>query len=138
MILATNKAGKVGLSGSNFLIILAPYFFPLFSFLLLIVSPLLKASIYNYFCAALGFSTGYHIVAHVQGFTCNQPDIRECGLIFSILFCTFGNIAALGYILYFVTGGFPEGWSFFVKGLNNAVYVMRFLADKSSPFFESF
>jgi len=137
MILATNRAGKVALSGSNFLILLSPYFFPLYSFVLLIVSPLLKPSIENYFCAVLGFSTGYHIVSHIQGFANYQSDIRESGLIFSILFCTFGNIAALGYILSFLTGGFPEGWSFCVKGLNNAGSVLRFLAEKSSPFFES-
>jgi len=113
---ATASRGHVRVGGKNFLVDLAPYYFPTFSVILLLVYPLLKASAHPAYFAVLGFITGYHLVSHVIDFRFHQGDIRVSGRVFSVVFCLFAGLLAFGFILAFVVGGYRGGWEFVKAG----------------------
>ena len=130
-ISASDQGGRTELYGGNFIITLAPYFFPTLSFMLLLLFPFLDEKFYNYFFIVLGFFTGYHFISNIQEFKFSQPDIKEAGIIFSPLFCLFGSILALGFILGFLEDGFKGGGEFFVKGFYLSTDTAVFLYEEA-------
>lgn len=121
---ATAKRGHVRVGGKNFLVDLAPYYFPTFSLILLVVFPLLKPSAQPYFYPVLGFVTGYHLVSQISDFKFYQGDIRVSGRLFSIVFCAFASVLAFGFIFAFVVGGYRGGWHFLQDGVREAWHVL--------------
>jgi hypothetical protein len=117
---ATAKRGHVRVGGKNFLVDLAPYYFPTFSVILLLVFPLLKESAYPVYFPVLGFITGYHLVSKIFDFKFYQGDIRVSGKAFSVVFCLFASILAFGFIFAFVAGGYYGGWQFLKAGIPEA------------------
>ena len=130
-ISASDQGGCTELYGGNFIITLAPYFFPTLSFLLLIFFPFLDERFYNYFFIALGCFTGYHFISNIQEFKFSQPDIQEAGIIFSPIFCLFGSIVTLGFILGFLDDGFKGGNDFFVAGFNQSTNTIVYLYEQA-------
>lgn len=110
------SGGLVQMYGGNFLITLAPYFLPTLVLLELPFFWLLKPEFYPPFFGLMGFLTGFTILSGFQEFHFKQPDIRQCGIIFSTLFILFGNLVCLGFILAFVAGEFASGWEFLKSG----------------------
>ncbi len=130
-ISASDLGGRTELYGGNFIITLAPYFFPTLSFMLLLLFPFLDEKFYNYFFIALGFFTGYHFISNIQEFKFSQPDIKEAGLVFSPLFCLFGSILTFGFILGFLDDGFKGGGGFFVKSFDLSTDTAFFLYEEA-------
>lgn len=114
---ATASRGHVRVGGKNFFVDLAPYYFPTFSVILLLVFPLLKESAYPVYFAVLGFMTGYHLVSQIIDFRFYQGDIRVSGKAFSVVFCLFASLLAFGFIFAFVVGGYRGGWEFIKAGV---------------------
>jgi hypothetical protein len=88
-IKASKKGGHVRLSGSNSIATLAPYFFPLYSFIVLLVYILTIITgydrpFYPYFLFLMGFTLSLHILMTMESLKGSQPDIREGGMVFSI------------------------------------------------------
>lgn len=108
--------GGVMLDGYNFLIFLAPYFLPTFSFLMLPFSFLIKSKFIIHYIFALGIVTGYHIISTVKETKPSQPDLKAFGLFFSYSFIAFANIVCYGYLFYFVDGNFSRAWKFLKEG----------------------
>jgi hypothetical protein len=117
---ATAKRGHVRVGGKNFLVDLAPYYFPTFSVILLLAFPLLKEWAYPIYFPVLGFITGYHLVSQIFDFKFYQGDIRASGRTFSVFFCLFASILTFGFIFAFVVGGYRGGWQFLKAGLPEA------------------
>lgn len=113
---ASTRKGHVMSEGSNFIDTLAPYYFPTFSYILLAVYPLLRASAHFYFYPILGLATGYHWVSNVTEFGFRQPDIRRSGAAFSVVFCIFAAVMAFGFLAAFIIGGFHGGLEFIALG----------------------
>jgi len=130
-ISASDQGGRTELYGGNFIITLAPYFFPTLPFMLFLFFPFLDEKFYNYFFIALGFFTGYHFISNIQEFKFSQPDIKEAGIIFSPLFCLFGTLLTLGFILGFLGDGFKGGGAFFVKSFELSTDTLVFLFEQS-------
>ena len=101
----------------NFIILLAPYFLPTFSIILLPLYLIISSQFILYFFAVLGFVTSYHILSTIQEFGYYQPDIITSGKVFSTIFLIFANILLYGYILMFVNGGFSAGTEFLLQGI---------------------
>ena len=114
---ATASRGHVRVGGKNFFVDLAPYYFPTFSIILLLVFPLLKESAFPVYFAVLGFMTGYHLVSQIIDFKFHQGDIRVSGKAFSVVFCLFASLLAYGFIFAFVAGGYRGGWEFIKAGI---------------------
>lgn len=131
-----SRGGSVRITKSNVLIILAPYFFPFYTFLVLLaafgtwvfVRPLPLVPLWTFL---LGFTWAFHVLFTLETLAQKQPDVQEYGRLFSwvlifavnllivmvFLACTTAlDFANLGRILsdcltrpYFALGGFLRG-----------------------------
>lgn len=118
------EGGFVQLYGHNFIIGLAPYFLPTISFLLMPFIFVIKYSYYPHYFFVLGFSTAYHILSTIKEFGYHQPDIQQCGKIFSTIFLILMNIVCYGIILAFVINRFEGSWHFLKSGF---LYSLQFI-----------
>lgn len=101
---ASNSSGQVKLSGSNFIVTLAPYFFPLYSFIVLLVymGTILfdyDKGFYPYFLFLTGFTIALHILMTIESLRADQPDIKEGGLVFSAPLIYLGNLLVMILLL---------------------------------------
>jgi hypothetical protein len=102
--------GSVTLSKTNFLITLAPYFFPLYTVLAVIVYYVL-AIFYDpepyhlWWLAVVGFTWGFHFTFTISSLLQHQTDIQAYGTIFSYSIIYLFN--TLGICLWIVLVSSP-------------------------------
>jgi hypothetical protein len=89
--------GHVMLSKSNFLIALAPYFFPFYTGLVIMVwytaGFFIDLSVYEpWWLAAVGLTWGFHVTFTVYMLSQNQPDVQENGRLFSYVIIYLANL----------------------------------------------
>ena len=129
----SRNGGSVTLSKSNFLIALAPYFFPLYTVLVIagyyILSLFVDLRTYEPFWLGLvGLTWGFHLTFTATTLIQQQPDIMEHGRIFSYALIYTLNLLAL--TAAFVAAGtwtFPEAATHFwlsLQTLWNAVHTL--------------
>ena len=99
------EKGSVTLSQSNFLIALAPYFFPLYTVLVIaayyIMSVFWDVERFELtWLALIGFSWGFHLTFTVRTLMQRQSDIQEYGRLFSYTVIYLVNL--LGICLWFI------------------------------------
>jgi len=87
---------------SNFVITLAPYFFPLVPFFLLLFSVIIRPEIAQYFRFIIIFVYGLSLCSQIEDFSFEQSDIKKEGKMFSTLFIVVMNIQS---ILFFSAYG---------------------------------
>ena len=119
--------GETYLSGSNFVISLAPYFLPLWALIPLLLLPLLNPAGTLGALALLGFLYGLHIYSTIHEFGFYQPDVKEHGRIFSMLCVATLNLVMLGIITGAVATGYPGIADYFRHCANNAFAGWHFL-----------
>lgn len=103
-IKVSGNGGHAKLSGSNFIVTLAPYFFPFYSFIVLMIYILsimtgYDRNIYPYFIFLTGFTLSLHILMTVESIKSSQPDIKEGGLVFSVPLIYIGNLLTITLFL---------------------------------------
>jgi len=103
-IKVSSNGGHAKLSGSNFIVTLAPYFFPLYSFTLLFIYMLTVLADYDelfypYFIFFAGFTLSLHILMTIESLKTSQADIKEGGVVFSLPFIYIGNLISITLIL---------------------------------------
>jgi hypothetical protein len=97
---ASSKGGHVIVTRNNFLIALAPYFFPLYAALVVLVF-VAGHWIWNWkhylvwFHLFLGAAYGFHVTLTWHILKHNQTDITEQGYLFSGVVVFLGNISVL-------------------------------------------
>jgi len=101
----SQQSGSVTLSKSNFLIALAPYFFPFYTVIVIIVyfvmSILVNVQAYTlYWLGLVGFTWGFHLTFTASTLLQHQSDIKEYGHLFSYVVIYLMNI--LGICLWIV------------------------------------
>ena len=108
---AAAGGGQVRVSRSNFLIFLAPYFFPIYCLLaigvyfllsLLINLPPWSLPVLSFI---LGFAWAFHFTFTIYVLLQGQPDIWATGRIFSFPFIYLCNLLVLASLIIFVVGG---------------------------------
>src|SRR5262249_19647506 len=97
---ATSKGGHVVLSKSNFVIVLAPYFFPLYVVLTVLVFALghLVFGWERYrpwFHLLVGAAYGFHVTLTWHILRTRQSDISSQGYLFSAVIIFLGNVGVL-------------------------------------------
>lgn len=114
----SESGGSVKLTKSNFLITLAPYFFPFYTFLVIVAALVTYAflrplPVMPLWMFLIGFTWAFHILFTLQTLTQRQPDVKLYGRIFSWTFILIANIALMLVFLAVVTKlGFVQlGWS---------------------------
>lgn len=121
----TKDGGSVNVTKSNFLVVLAPYFFPLYVFIFVLIWYILKQfynsvlqPYYPGFVFLVGFGLGFHLVFTWYSLRVGQPDVKKTGLIFSMVLIFLGNLVILAILLKIL---FPEEVllkDFFVRSWN--------------------
>lgn len=107
-IKVTKTGGNVRLSESNFLVVLAPYFFPLYTIIVMCVYFLLSVffdlkSFFPVFLAAVGFTLGFHVCLTVSALAQRQTDIEQYGRFFSWTLICFFNVLVIGFLLVLIS-----------------------------------
>jgi hypothetical protein len=95
--------GQVTLSKTNFLIALAPYFFPFYTCLLLPIYLISAVKFYPILAFLLGFTLAFHIALTLHSMRDPQSDLREVGLFFSLNFIFWMNLFMVVVILYVIS-----------------------------------
>ena len=95
------RGGSVTLSKSNFIITLAPYFFPFYTMFVLVAYAAVQfvhpGSIYEPFWLALvGLTWSFHLTFTLQALSIHQPDIAEHGRLFSYAVIVILNAIGVG------------------------------------------
>lgn len=91
------SGGSVRLTKTNLLITLAPYFFPFYTFIVIVVALVTYAFIRPLPCLPLwlflvGFTWSFHALFTLETLTQRQPDVKLYGRIFSWVFIFLVNV----------------------------------------------
>ncbi len=122
-----NSGGEMAFEGSgNWLIIIAPYFFPLFGFVVMLAIGFfvnLGEQGVNHYIAngVLGFFIGYHMDTVGSQIHEKQTDLPKVSYKFCIMFLPSANLWALGSMLAFNSRGWDGFWLYqgLIKMLND-------------------
>jgi hypothetical protein len=112
----SNNSGSVTLTKSNFLVALAPYFFPLYTVLVILgyytLSIFFNLRTYEPFWLGLvGLTWGFHLTFTITTMLQHQPDIRETGRLFSYALIYFMNVFGIGLWIVTVASPTLEGFA---------------------------
>jgi len=131
------RGGLVKVEGGNFLIALAPYFFPLLSVIIIVVKPLIFSTYQWLLNGLLGFTLMFHLLYLLNEFHPSQPDLQQTGFLFSTVVVLFLNLFFIGLSLASLQGqwinmadfirlGARETYNFIVYGwsvVNNNLFI---------------
>lgn len=104
--------GSVVLSKTNYLITLAPYFFPLYTILVILFYTVLRmfVNVQPYsllWLGFVGFTWGFHITFTVNALMQRQTDVHQQGHLFSYTFIYLANVFGVCVWVVLVT---RAGW----------------------------
>ena len=103
---SSRRGGDVTIVGKgNWLITIAPYYFPTLCLLLGLLLALLPAEHLVWVNALMGATLAYHVTSTRRETHSSQPDLRKVGLPFAWMFLPAANIIALGGVLAFSHAG---------------------------------
>ncbi len=96
----SESGGSVKLTKSNFLITLAPYFFPFYTFVVVVVALITSAFMrplpfLPLWMFLIGFTWAFHFLFTLETLTQRQPDVKLYGRIFSWVFIYLVNVALI-------------------------------------------
>lgn len=94
----SESGGSVKLTKSNFLITLAPYFFPFYTFVVILAALVTYAFLrplpfLPLWMFLIGFTWAFHFLFTLETLTQRQPDVKLYGRIFSWVFIYLVNVA---------------------------------------------
>jgi len=98
------KGGHVELSKSNFIITLAPYFFPFYTALVItaycLIGNWISLDEYRvWWLAAIGLTWSFHITFTIHMLSQQQPDVQEHGRIFSFTVIYIMNVLVIALLM---------------------------------------
>lgn len=115
-IYAGRNGGRVETEGDNFVIALAPYFFPLTTVIVLLFKPAVNYELQFWLNGVLGFSLMFHLIYLLKEFHFNQPDLQRNGLLFSSVVIIFFNILFVGLCISSLQGNWQDMNVFLISG----------------------
>jgi len=104
-IQASTSGGTTVVNRSHIFISLAPYIFPFYTALTLAVYAIAAESFKIYFLGLIGFTYAFHLALTAWSLSHHQPDLKEGGVVFSLIFIFAGNMMVLMLLFSFV---FPQ------------------------------
>ncbi len=125
-----HDGGHVKLSGSNFLIYLAPYFFPTISYFLLLFLYFIPSEYYPIFYGILGASLAFHLVSTWSELHLKQTDLQKSGMIFSSIFLPVANLVFYGALIVLIFGKPNAFLHFWTIGANESVNLLTVAINK--------
>ncbi len=131
---ASDRGGRVTITKSNFIITLAPYFFPLYTFIVLLLYGTAVAAGWklavNWIVFLAGASFAFHLVLTALFLQTEQTDIREYGMIFSYPLIYLFNVAFTALLLWLLLSEDMEFLIFFAGGIMKSIKVTALFVGK--------
>jgi hypothetical protein len=132
---ASGRGGRVTLTKSNFLITLAPYFFPLYTFIALVLYGLAHAAgargaATDVLIFLSGATFAFHVVLTFVFLQTDQNDIREQGEVFSYPLIYLFNIVFAAFLIHMYFAENMDYPTFLAGGIIKAVNMMALLTEK--------
>jgi len=97
------ESGFVRLSKTNSLIMLAPYFFPFYTVLIVASSFFIREKYLTAVFFLTGFSMAFHIASTIESLRAGQPDIYKTGVFFSLPIIYISNLTVILWVLKFIS-----------------------------------
>jgi amino acid permease len=122
----SEEGGSVTIDKTNFLIILAPYFFPLYTFLVVLLYFIVDKKYIDFVIFFIGFTLSFHLVLTLFSIKQRQKDLKEVGILFSLSFVYCINLLIIVIIFsiispqYYILNFLNEVVKIFVK-IGNAI-----------------
>lgn len=117
-VLVHPEEGKVTVKdSSNFLIILAPYYLPIYTIPLIMIHPFIFYPIRIIIDFLIGFTLAFHYTALWKEFRRDQPDIERTGRIFAFSVVCILNTIFLVIILSVVSGNYSNILDYFQNSI---------------------
>lgn len=134
-----HEGGHIKLSGSNFLIYLAPYFFPTVSYIILLFLFFIPPAYYSIFYGILGASLAFHLVSTWSELHLKQTDLQKSGMIFSFIFLPVANLIFYGALIVLIFGKPNDFLNFWKIGANESfnflsIIISEMLRNSSTNF----
>ncbi|QDV71704.1 hypothetical protein Poly24_54430 [Rosistilla carotiformis] len=128
----TRKGGRVEVvGGSNWLIALAPYFFPTAPLILLLFAILMPlGTLLPWTGLFLGFSMAYHVRSTWTETHGAQTDFDQAGRWFTLAFLPSANLCAIGLVASFAVGGW-DGMQQFTRDASTAIHWLVMLVPSA-------
>jgi len=121
-LLVSREGGQVTLSKTNFFIALAPYFFPLYTFLLLPIYFIAAPKFYTVLAFFIGFTLAFHVALTFHSLRDQQSDIIQVGAFFSLSFVYLMNLLVVVIVfsvivpeVITISALFQETWALLLK-----------------------
>lgn len=131
-----NSGGAMGFKGKgNWLIVVAPYFFPLFLFFLILFFTFFERSIPSgyWINGILGYFFAYHLESMLVQIHGDQPDFKEAGFLFCWLFILPANLFSCSCILAFNNGGWANVeryiWVVYKLCKDNVLFFINYITN---------
>ena len=129
---ASDKGGRVTITKSNFIITLAPYFFPLYTFCILVLYYIARASsagnaTINALIFFSGVSFTFHLILTLIFLQTDQNDIREEGAVFSYPLIFLFNILFTAFLINVYMADHEDYLRFLVGGIIKSTNVVAYL-----------
>ena len=131
---ASDRGGRVTITKSNFIITLAPYFFPLYTFAALIMYWLAVIADVKSAAAWLVFASGttysFHLILTFFFLQTDQNDIKEHGAIFSYPLIYLFNILFAAFLICLLLADNMSYPKFLYGGILKSTKMLSVLVDK--------
>ena len=103
------RGGSVDLTKSNLLITLAPYFFPFYTFIVIVIAVVVRCFVnplpwLPFWIFLIGFTWAFHVLFTLDSLSQTQPDVTLYGRIFSWTFIFISNVLLVLFGIAFATG----------------------------------
>ena len=104
----TARGGSVQVERNHFLVTLAPYFFPLYTLLVILIRYAVNVfhdtSVYEpFWLGCVGLTWSFHLTFTLSALKENQPDIRQEGRLFSYTIIYLFNVLGIALWISLVT-----------------------------------
>lgn len=128
-LVESNLGGFIGFrASSNFILALAPYFFPTFTVILLLLKPAVNHWYYNYYQFFMGLTFGFHLIMTLKQARPWQPDFRATGVLFAYVFTILMNIISITIIFVVLMEDWNMAWIYLKDGFINLYSFFRLKA----------
>jgi hypothetical protein len=134
-IQASGRGGRVTISKSNFIITLAPYFFPLYTFFaLLLYWAAMISGVHKTTAAILIFLSGatfaFHLILTFLFLQTDQADIKEHGGLFSYPLIYLFNTIFAAFLLYIYLAENMDYLMFLAGGIIKTINMMSHMVAR--------
>ena len=134
---ASDRGGRVTITKSNFIITLAPYFFPLYTFIALLLywiasAAEVRSTVTNILVILSGATFAFHLILTFIFLQTDQNDIREHGAVFSYPLIYLFNVVFAGFLVNVYLSENMGYLRFLVGGIMKSVGLLSSIFRKAS------